>query len=551
MKSRKIQSEQLFLFPMKLTRIQRYLLSLLSGVLLVLSFPYTGSLTPLVFIAIVPLLLIENNIYHQRYKAIKFFWHSYIAFFIYNIGTTWWISNADLNGAIMAFVLNSLLMAIALTLFHIVRKRLGGKIGILSFFSIWIGFEYLHHNWELSWPWLTLGNVFSIRPSWVQWYEFTGVLGGSLWILGVNFILYRLISTYFSKTESGRLSPKRIALPLIVLLMPLSMSLWMYSINQDQGLGYEVVVTQPNIDPYQKFSSIGPAQQLHRIADITEQVITRRTKLVIAPETAIPVSFDEAIINYDPGYEILKERMLNWHSAQLLIGASTERRFNHKRSRATRKDPYGGEDYVEYYNSSLLMSPDLKPEITHKSKLVLGAEKVPFSHWLPFLENLSLDLGGTKGTLGVEHSPANMKTGYFPFTSSICYESIYGEYTAQQTRLGSKAIFIITNDGWWGDTPGYKQHFSFARLRAIENRKSVARSANTGTSGFINQRGDVVKSSKWWTIDALKSEVFLNNNKTLYMRTGDLLGKIAFIISLVVIVYSFFKNIRSSDPKQV
>lgn len=527
---------------MRLTRIQRYLLSILSGILMIVSFPYTGSLTPLVFIAWIPLLLVENTISTQRYRAGKMFIHSYITFLIYNVGTTWWIWNADEGGAIMAFVLNSLLMATAFQLFHFVKRKMGNKIGYVSFFAIWLGFEFLHYHWELSWPWLTLGNVFSIRPSWVQWYEFTGVLGGSLWILGINFILFRQFNNYFSSSEKQKITPRKIAVPSIVILFPLSISLWMYSINEDQGIGTEVVVIQPNIDPYYKFTTITPSEQLHRIADLTENQLSNRTKMVIAPETAIPVSFDEAVINYDMGYEILMKRMETWEGVQLFIGASTERRFEKKISRAAKKDPYGGTGYVEFYNSSLLMGTAIKPEIVHKSKLVLGAEKVPFSHLFPFLEEYSLQLGGSSGTLGVEPKPVNIKNGFFPFTPSICYESIYGEYTAQQTRLGSEAIFIITNDGWWGDTPGYKQHFSFARLRAIENRKSVARSANTGTSGFINQRGDVIKASKWWTIDALKGNVFLNNNTTIYMRIGDLIGKSALLMALIILIYSLFKK---------
>lgn len=537
---------------MRLTRVQRYLFSILSGVLMVLSFPYTGSLTPLIFFAWIPLLLVEDTISSQRYKSWKVFIQSYLTFLVYNIGATWWIWNADPNGAIMAFLLNSLLMALAFLLFHFIKKRLGNKIGYASFFTVWIGFEFLHYHWELSWPWLTMGNVFSITPSWIQWYEYTGVLGGSLWVLGVNFLIFRIVKNYFSAAQNRRLNPKAIAIPMVVFLLPLSMSLWVYSVAEDEGIAAEVVAIQPNIDPYQKFTTIGPAQQLYRIADIADNAITNRTRLVIAPETAIPVSFDEAVINYDPGYEILKERMQNWDNTQLFIGASTERRFEKKVSRAAKKDPYGGTGFVEFYNSSLLMGNEMNPVIIHKSKLVLGAEKVPFSHWLPFLEEMSIDLGGTSGTLGVEPHPKNITQGHFPFTPSICYESIYGEFTARQTRLGSKAIIIITNDGWWGDTPGYKQHFSFARLRAIENRKSVARSANTGTSGFINQRGDVVQSSKWWTITALKENVFLNERKTVYMKTGDILGRIAFVSSIVILLFAVFGNaIRQKKLKSV
>lgn len=515
-----------------------------------LSFPYTGSLMPLAFIAWIPLLAIEETIDQNRYKHGKMLLHAYITFLVYNIGTTWWIWNADEGGALMAFTLNALLMSLAFFIFHLIKRRIGSTIGKWSLVAVWLGLEFAHFHWELSWPWLTLGNVFSITPSIVQWYEFTGVLGGSLWILVVNILLFQVAKQTFFAPKTP-LSPKKIAFPAIALLLPASLSLWMYSMHEDEGTGTEVVITQPNIDPYYKFTTIGPADQLHRICDIAEKTMTENTKIVLAPETAIPVSFDEAVIQYDMGYEILKERMKNWGDVQLFIGASTEKRFGEKRSRAAKKDPYGGDDYVEYYNSSLLMGNSISPIIVHKSQLVLGAEKVPFSHWFPFLEELSLDFGGTSGTLGVESHPKNINQGTFPFTPSICYESIYGAFTAQQTSLGSEAIFIITNDGWWGDTPGYKQHFSFARLRAIENRKSVARSANTGTSGFINQRGDVVQSSKWWTMAGLKGNVFLNKRKTLYMQLGDAIGKLALLVALALVVYSFFKNHRAESRKQV
>jgi len=536
---------------MKLTRIQRYLASISAGLLLVLSFPFTGSLTPLIFVALVPLLLVEDNIYVNRYKGSKLLWHAYITFFIYNIGSTWWIWNADVTGAWMAFILNSLLMAIAFYFIHFTKKKLGEKFGILTYFSIWLGFEYIHHNWELSWPWLSFGNVFSIQTSWIQWYEYTGILGGTFWVLATNLLFFRLVKYIISLENKRNFSPRKIVFPFLITIIPISISLWIDFTYEEQGIAKEIVITQPNIDPYQKFSNIGPAQQLHRIADIADQTITSRTKFVLAPETAIPISFDEAIINYDPGYEILKERMNAWGDVQLFIGASTEKRFNTKRSRATRKDPYGGTDFVEYYNSSLLMGQYLNPTIVHKSKLVLGAEKVPFSHIFPFLEDWSLDLGGTRGTLGIESEPKNISIGHFPFTSSICYESIYGEYTAQQTKLGSKAIFIITNDGWWGDTPGYKQHFSFARLRAIENRKYVARSANTGTSGVINTKGEVLESTDWWKIDSIRSDILINSKTTVYMMLGDILGKIGAIIAVITIIYSFFRSRKVAERKQV
>lgn len=527
---------------MTLSKFQRYLLSILTGVLLIVSFPFTGSLTPLIFIALVPLLLVEHFLFNKNYKSGKVFIHAYLSFLIYNIGTTWWIWNADPYGAIMAFVLNTLLMATTFWFYHILKKRSHNKFGLLLFVAIWLSFEFFHYHWELSWPWLTFGNVFSIQTSWIQWYEFTGVLGGSLWVLLGNVLIARvIIQKSFNKIK---INPRKIAFIALVVIIPIAVSFAIFGRTKIIGKKTEVVVTQPNIDPYLKYQSLSPEEQLYRIIHLANKGITPRTKMVLAPETAIPFSFDEAEVDQFIGYRILRDSMIYWNDVQLFIGASTERKFDTKHSLASRPI-INSKQFVEYYNTGILMSPNMSPDFSHKSKLVLGVEKIPFSKWLPFLESWSLDLGGTTGTLGVEKHPKNIQSGFFEFTPSICYESIYGEYTARQTRLGSQAIFIITNDGWWGDTPGYKQHFSFARLRAIENRKDVARSANTGMSGFINQLGQVVKSSDYWVMDVLRHTISLNSKQTFYMKMGDYLGRLAVLITIVLALLALFRFKKS------
>jgi apolipoprotein N-acyltransferase len=179
-------------------------------------------------------------------------------------------------------------------------------------------------------------------------------------------------------------------------------------------------------------------------------------------------------------------------------------------------------------------------EFVHKSKLVLGVEKIPFSNWLPFLESLSIQNGGTSGTLGIENNPKILRTANFSFAPLICYESIYGEFNAEQCRKGAEIICIITNDGWWGDTPGYKQHASFAAIRAIENRRSVARSANTGISCFYNQRGERIAASNWWEPTAIRKELNRNKAQSFYTKNGDYLGKLSLLIVSILAIYSLF-----------
>ena len=162
--------------------IRYFGLSLLSSFLLFAAWPVLG-FSFLIFFAFIPLLWIEDKIAAQQIPrgAWIVFGYSYLLFFCWNVFTTWWIYNASAGGAVMAIVANALLMALVFTAFYKVKKRTNS--GYLSLICFWIAFEYLHLNWDLSWPWLTLGNVFSINYKWVQWYEYTGVLGGSLWVL--------------------------------------------------------------------------------------------------------------------------------------------------------------------------------------------------------------------------------------------------------------------------------------------------------------------------------------------------------------------------------
>ena len=171
--------------------------SLTTGFLLACSWPVNG-FTPLIFISLIPILYVEDLISKDPLakKYLRLFFYSFIAFLTWNIATTWWIVNSSLPGFIFANLVNSLFYSLILILYSRVKRKVDFKAGALFFITFWIAFEKFHLNWEFSWPWLNLGNVFSERISWIQWYEFTGVFGGSLWVLSSNIILFNLIRKY-------------------------------------------------------------------------------------------------------------------------------------------------------------------------------------------------------------------------------------------------------------------------------------------------------------------------------------------------------------------
>jgi apolipoprotein N-acyltransferase len=169
---------------------------------------------------------------------------------------------------------------------------------------------------------------------------------------------------------------------------------------------------------------------------------------------------------------------------------------------------------------------------------------IPFSNLFPFLETLAIENGGTSGTLGIEKSPKVFKSA--PILAPIvCYESIYGDFVSQQVKQDAPFLTVITNDGWWGNTPGYKQHFSFSSLRAIENRRWVIRSANTGKSGVFDEFGRIKKETKYWKEDAFAYSIPLLQSKTFYTEHGDYIGVLGSILCLLILSLTFVKVMLS------
>lgn len=530
---------------MELKRKHRYLLSILTGLILGLSFPYIGSAAPLAFVALIPLLIIEEQVYSKRYRSGKVFLHAYIAFFFYNLTATWWIYFASSGGVLMAVLANSLLMVLPFYFFHWTKKKVGVKEGYISLVFYWLAFEYLHYYWELSWPWLSFGNVFANWTSMIQWYEWTGVTGGTLWILVSNIFLFHIIKKAWIYREGWKTHLKKLYLWAALIVLPWLVSTIMYVRYEDdpKGKGLNVVSIQPNVDPYKKFNKIEPIDQIQTIIDLGKKQVDEEVDLILAPETAIPFSINESELEASWLVQPLIEWVNEMNGPTLVIGASTHKVFEEKQSPASRpmKNDQG---FFESYNTALVIAPGEPITTYHKSKLVLGVEHLPFAKYLGFLEDFALDLGGTVGSLGIEKSPKVFAHNDIPFASLICYESVYGEFITRFVRKGAQAIFIITNDGWWEDTPGYKQHMAFSRLRAIENRRYVVRSANTGISCFINPRGDVSQATGWWVEDVIKGKIQPKTEMTIYSTYGDFLGRSSLLVAGLLLLYAIIKSLR-------
>jgi apolipoprotein N-acyltransferase len=542
-----------------LKKFQPILLSLISGLLFFIAWPMIN-ITVAVFIAFIPLFIIEQ----KNYSGIKFFGLMYLALFTWNISTTWWIWNADMLGAWLAIIVNSLLMCIPLMGFRFMKKRFGSLIGYASFIIFWMSFEYLHlQDWGLSWPWLTIGNVFAGRTNWIQWYEYTGTSGGTLWVLLVNVLLFQLIKERSSSIKAqgtrNKTQMRTIVIVSALLATPIIVSLW---INNNRSAKHptsditnqtssNIVVVQPNIDPYEKLSTGTFEAQLQQLIRLSEQQIDSNTTLLVWPETALyaPNGFDEASLQQNfflnPLFAFLKRHP----KLNLFTGIESYRVFSERISNDARPID-GTSNFYEVYNGSVLFDSSGPKQFYHKSMLVPGVETLP--GFLKFLAPVFEKFGGTAGGYAKqdERTPINTTNGYV-IAPAICYESIYGEYMSKYVRSGANIIAVITNDGWWGNTPGYKHHMLYGKLRAIETRKWVLRSANTGISCFIDPVGNVFQPQPWWTATATKMHIPVNNQQTFFVRYGDLLSKLALILAGILILFAIYQTISARQRKKM
>ncbi len=521
-------------------------LSALNGLLLGLGFPGYVPFPFLLFVGFVPLLWLEEQIRtnESSHKGRQVFVHSYHAFLVWNILSTWWVANTALAAGIVAIVLNSLFMAVVFTLYHYARCMMP-RLAIAALLAFWMAFEYLHLNWEISWPWLTLGNGFAQAPVLVQWYEYTGVFGGSLWVLGGNILALALWKHWRERALRTR-AAFRLAL---WIALPVLFSAYFYLTYREEGSQtVQVALVQPNYEPHFEKFVISESKQIDRFLSLSASVVNDSTDYLVWPETSFGYVDTRAIEAY-PAVERLRAFMAPFPRLKVIAGIDAYHLFlpGEPHSRAVRVSYSDGEPvYFEALNAAAQFTSE-SPEVQlyRKSKLVPGPEILPYREVFGFFKPIIEQVQGTVAGVGTQKERTAMRSSSGRIAPVICYESVFGEFfTGYIRQSGAQAAFIMTNDGWWDNTPGHKQHLWIGRLRAIETRRSIARSANTGITCFINQRGDILQPTRYNEPVAISGQVRLNDRITTYVRWGDFIARIAVFTALILLLNMVVKVLQ-------
>ena len=530
-----------------------FLLAILSALLLSAAWPING-FTFIIFGALIPLLFLENSIRLSDFKrkGLLVFGYSYITFLLWNLLITWWLINSSLIGMLFANICNSFFYAIIFTCFSWAKTRLPNRSAYLFLIALWLAFEKLHLSWDFSWTWLNLGNVFSENIYWIQWYEYTGVFGGSLWVLVINVWLFHVFKNHNTILGYKPLARKMIA-PLIFIALPITFSLYLYEKVEEGSEDIKVLLLQPNIDPYNTKYSLTNSSFIDLWKKQVQPFYSDSLDYILSPETYFAEGYGEEFREFNGSklHEELQQELAKIPLTQYITGIQFYDLYSQEKAPSLTANLIRKGLWADYYNSALAEQSNEIFQIYHKSKLVVGVENMPFKSVLkPLLGDVLLDFGGT-----VASRVTQKKRDVFSHTNSklkaapiICWESIFGEFVTGYVNEGATFLAVISNDAWWGETPGHKQLLSYTRLRAIETRRDIARSANTGISSIINAKGEIINQTSYNTKTTLSGKLSSRRNLTFYVRFGDIIARWSVFVAGLFFLLALSRRI---DPNKI
>lgn len=507
------------------------------GVLLGLSWPPF----PLPFL-VFPAFLLLFRIIDLSSSAREAAYSAYPGFVIWNIITTYWLVMATFGGGVAAILANAAVMAVPVMLMYWVQNKLGNSWGTaLVQTAIWISYEYLHHQWDLAWPWLAVGNAWANVPELVQYISATGYLGISFWVLLVSALIYQAIVC--SHRKMG------IAAGILGIAFPMISIIQLQVLNPGSSRSVEAVVVQPNFDSYLDYGGFQtPRQALDLLVNMSDSIKTDRTDVIVWPENGLEPYAASRPVNNSAANSIkprLRAKSAQWDAT--IIGGTRYYEYFTPEDAPPLPRMNGKIPYLTY-NAALAFQPDSSLNIYRKHNLVPIVERIPFVHFLNWIDVFGFVNWAENQQFGKGYDADQFNVKETKTPALICYDSVFPGWVREFVTDGAGFITIITNDGWWGDTSGHEQHFVYARLRALEFRRWIVRSANNGISGIIAPNGSVEVQTEYWTRTAFRYQVPVITESTIYSRFGDWLPVSMLVISIMGLLYGYMSSLISEKP---
>ena len=494
-----------------------YLLALLSGALLALSFPRYGH-PAFGWIALVPLFVALSGWDGRAGRtpgqpARRAFALGLTTGVVYFVGTIYWTSAVvqQFGGLPLPLALVSmLLLAIYLGLFPAIAAMIVGRLvaragasALLLAAAPWVATEFFRGYLFGGFPWVPLGNSqVEVLPV-AQLASLLGVYGVS------GLVAFVASALAYALLVAGRPRVKALAAAAAVLIGVGAWGAWRIGEGglTRAGTPIRVGLVQGNIAQEDKWDPAQARRIFTTYISMTRDAVRRGAEYVLWPESSTPFMFEED----EDGGAALRE-LAREAGVPILFGSDQI-----ERGGATR-----------LYNAAFLITPEGRTAAVYrKIHLVPFGEYIPLKSWLFFVSPLVESLAEFAPGGAVVMLPV---AGHLTSTA-ICYEVVYPSLIRRAVDGGSELLTTITNDAWYGHSSAPYQHFSMASMRAIEQGRYLARAANTGISGIVDPYGRVVAGSAIFEQVALVEEVRFLTHRTLYSVIGDAVAYVALALT--------------------
>ncbi len=524
----------------------RILLSVASGLLLVLAFPPMPFYF-LAFIAFIPILFLLDST--KKF----YFWNTYATFFIYQVGTLWWISSFQektdpflMSSGFVLDVFHPFYFMVPVILWLVIRIRMPRRLSLYLFPFIWATFEWSRTLTELSFPWASFGYTQVYNTNWVQIADIFGVFGTTFVVVLINVLIYDLIYNYRKGTSNFKDNKWQYTSLFMLVVLPIIYSnIQIAKYNHESLLKtnetLNIGLIQPNINPWDKWSA-GPADQVMTLIGYSNNLLDSATDLdlVIWPETSI--LYLNNSFNLDHNFNFL-ELWTDTNNVSLLTGFVDIVVYEGDAPSITKEMYFRGKE-VKYdnFNSALLLD-STEYEIYHKMKLTPFGERVPHVEIFTFLTDfIDWGVGISFWGKGTEQKNLKLPNTGVNLAPIICIESIYPSFVRNFSKKGANLYTVITNDAWYDFTPGPEQHALISAFRAIENKRYLARAANSGVTCFISPTGKILQRAKQYEQASIAMTVPTIEDKTFYSIYGDWFVYFSLLTSIFFIFYAIFKK---------
>ncbi|MFA6468975.1 MAG: apolipoprotein N-acyltransferase [Bacteroidota bacterium] len=517
------------------------LLSLATAILLSLSFP-PFPLGVLACVGFVPFLIVTHSI--ESFG--RYFRYAYGTFFLFTMITLYWVGGFThmkdpylMIAGVALYLWEPLVLTLPALIFFFIRKRLNTKYSTAAFPFVWITMEWLYAYGELAFPWLHIGNSQTYQLEKIQFADVTGVYGISFWVLVINVIIYYLVK----EIQANARSKKRYLLFVTAILVIYIAPNFYHGSNSmsdpPSGKSITIGILQPNIDPWTKWEGANTFSsrwsQVQHFLELIGKHINDSVDVVVLPESAI-------LLNLPSQFQQMQEfrKIIDSLNVSVISGYVSVKYYEPENAPPTSSTFKGTNIRYDSFNSIMFVEPhNEKVQTYSKMRLVPFAERIPYADKVPFLiEPLRWGVGISNWGLSHDSTVFESFVLNAKFLAMVCYESIFPEFVSSFVDKGAEFLVFTTNDSWWGNTSGARQHNQFAVLRAVENRRWVVRCANGGISSFIDPFGNMYDMTNMYTEAYIQHSIQPMKTKSFYSTHGDWFARICSSITAIIFLFS-------------